>query len=140
MAEYTGIAAQTVAAKGNVALTEEPVCGGKCITHRDGAGVIALRGITNQCRARYRITFGGNIAVPTGGTAEAISLAIAVQGEPLASTTMLFTPAAVETYGNVSASVFIEVSQGCCASVSIVNTSTQAVLVANANVITERVA
>lgn len=140
MAEFTAAAAQTVAPNGNVLLTETPVCGGKCITHRDGAGVITLRGLTNQCKARYRVLFGGNIAVPTGGTAEAISLAIAVQGEPLASTTMIETPAAVEAYGNVGASVFIDVPQGCCVTVSVVNTSTQAVLVANANVIAERVA
>ena len=114
MAEYTAVAAQTVQPNGNVLLTETPICGGKCITHREGAGVITLRGITNQCRARYRVTFGGNIALPTGGTLGGISLAIAVQGEPLPSTVMIETPAAVNEYGNVSASVFIDVPQGCC--------------------------
>lgn len=140
MAEYTTAVAQTVAENGNVLFTETPVSSGRCITHRDGSGVVMLRGITNQCKARYKVFFGGNIAVPTGGTAEAITIAISVQGEALASTDMIATPAAVETYSNVSGAAFIEVEQGCCATVAVKNISTQPVLVANANIIVERVA
>lgn len=49
--EITGIALQTVAAGEDVAFTETPVCGSKCIVHRQGSGIIKLRGITNQCKA-----------------------------------------------------------------------------------------
>lgn len=140
MAEYTAIAAQTVAENSNVLFTETPVNSGRCITHRDGAGVVTLRGLTNQYKARYRVFFSGNIAVPTGGTAGAVSLAISVQGEGLASSSMISTPAAVETYNNVSSAVFIEVPNGCCVTVAVTNTSTQAVIVSNANIIIERVA
>ena len=76
MAEYTANTAQTVNANNNVLLTSTPVKGSNSIIHREGSGLVTLRGITQQCRARFKVTFGGNIAVPTGGTAEAISLAI----------------------------------------------------------------
>ena len=62
--------------------------------HRDGSGLVTLRGLTNQCRARFRVSFGGNIAIPTGGTVGPISLAIAIDGEAVATTTMISTPAA----------------------------------------------
>ncbi|MDE6133630.1 MAG: hypothetical protein K2G04_09720 [Oscillospiraceae bacterium] len=140
MAEYTGSALQTVAAGQNVLLTETPVCGSNCINHRDGSGIVTLRGITNQCRARYKVSFGANIAVPTGGTAGAISVAIAISGEPLQSATAIVTPAAVNEFFNVFTAVYIEVPKGCCVTVAVENTSTQAINVQNANLIVERVA
>ena len=140
MAEYTGSALQTGAAGQNVLLTETPVCGSNCINHRDGSGIVTLRGITNQCRARYKVSFGANIAVPTGGTAGAISVAIAISGEPLQSATAIVTPAAVNEFFNVFTAVYIEVPKGCCVTVAVENTSTQAINVQNANLIVERVA
>lgn len=140
MAEYTANAQQTVAAGQNVLLTETPVAGGNCSIHREGSGIVTLRGITNQCRARYRVSFGGNIAVPTGGTAGAISLALSISGEPLASATMTVTPAAVNEFFNVFSAVFVEVPRGCCQTIAVENISAQAILVQNANLIVERVA
>ena len=67
-------------------------------------------------------------------------MAIAISGEQLASTTMIVTPAAVDNYFNVSASAYIDVPAGCCVTVSVKNTSTQSVLVQNANLIANRVA
>lgn len=98
------------------------------------------RTANNQCRARFRVSFGGNIALPTGGTVGAISLAIAINGEAVATTTMISTPAAVEEYNNIFSAVFLDVPKGCCVQVSVKNTSTQAVSVQNANLIVERVA
>lgn len=140
MAEYTSVAAQTVAAGQNVLFTATPVAGGCAIVHREGAGIVTLRGITQQCRARYRVSFGGNIAVPTGGTAGAISISLAINGEPLAATTAITTPAAVEEFNSVFAAAFVEVPRGCCLTVAVENTSTQAITIANANLIVERVA
>ena len=138
--ELIANALQTVSANQNVYFTEE-VIGGTCtITHRDDSGLVTLRGITNQCRARYKISFGGNIAIPTGGTVEAISLALAIEGEPLGATTMIVTPAAVENFWNVFSAVFVDVPRGCCVTISVKNTSTQAIEVQNANLIVERVA
>ena len=101
---------------------------------------MSLRGITGQCRARYRISFGGNIAVPTGETVGAISLAISIQGEAVPSTSMIATPAAVEEFFNVYSSVFVDVPRGCCSTISVQNTSTIPIEVQNANLIVERVA
>lgn len=140
MAEFTANALQTVAAGQNVQFTETPVCGSNCIVHRAGSGIVTLRGITQQCKARYKVSFGGNIAVPTGGTVEAISIAIAIDGEPLSSAAAIVTPAAVENFFNVFTAVFIEVPKGCCLTVAVENTSTQTISVQNANLIIERVA
>lgn len=139
MAEYTNIGPVTVAAGQNVPLTETSVSGGSCIVHREGAGIVTLRGQTNQCRARYKVSFGGNIAIPIGGAVSPISIALSVSGEPLASATAIVTPAAVEDYFNVFTAVFIEVPRGCCVTVAVENTSTQAINVANSNLIAERV-
>ena len=137
--EIIANAVQTVAANQNVYFTDSVTSGNYSIEHRDGSGLVTLRGMTNtQCRARFRVHFGANIAVPTGGTAEAISLAIALDGEAIPSTIMTITPAAVENFFNVSASIFIDIPKGCCSHVSVQNISTQPVLVQNANLIAER--
>ena len=138
--ELIANALQTVEAGANVQFTDEVVSGCNSILHRAGSGLATLRGITNQCRARFRVFFSGNIALPTGGTVEAISLAISVNGEALASTTMIQTPAAVEEFANVASAVYLDVPAGCCISVAVRNTSTQAIDVQNANLIIERVA
>ncbi|MDE6471062.1 MAG: hypothetical protein K2L19_08600 [Eubacterium sp.] len=140
MAEYTSVAAQTVTANQNVLFTETPVHGSKCTQHREGSGLVTLRGITNQCKARYRVTFGANIAVPTGGTAGAISIGIALNGEAVPSSIAIVTPAAVAEYFNVASFIYVDVPVGCCTQLSVKNTSTQDISVQNANLIVERVA
>lgn len=139
MAEYTNSGVVTVAAGQNVPLTETAVAGKGCIVHREGAGIVTLRGITNQCKARYKVSFGANIAIPTGGTVEAITAALAINGEPLTSATATITPAAVENFFNIFVAAFIEVPRGCCVTVAAENTSTQAILFDNSNFIAERV-
>ena len=138
MAEYVSVATQEVASNGNVVFTNTAVKGSGCIQHREGSGIITLRGLTNQCRARFFVDFSANIAVPTGGTAGAISLAIAVDGEPLQSTKMIVTPAAVENFFNVSAQAYVDVPCGCCSTVAVQNTSAQAIEVQNSNLIAVR--
>lgn len=138
--EITANAIQLVNENQNVLFSDTIVDGNCSVVHRDGSGLVTLRGITNQCRARYRITFGGNIAIPTGGTVAAISLALSIDGEPIDTTTMIATPAAVENYWNVSSAIFIDVPRGCCYSLGVRNTSDQAINVQNANLIIERVA
>lgn len=138
--ELTANAIQTVAEGANVLFTDEVTSGNCSILHRDGSGLVTLRGLTSQCRARFRVSFGGNIAVPTGGTVEAISIAIAVNGEPVAATTMISTPAAVEEYHNVFGAIFLDVPRDCCSQISVRNMSTQDIEIQNANLIVERVA
>ena len=141
MAEFTATAVQTVAPNQVVLFTDVAVRGNNSIMHREGSGLVSLRGLTCcQPRARFRVSFGGNIAIPTGGTVGPISLAIAIDGEPVASTQMIVTPAAVEEFFNINRDVNIDVPAGCCAQVSVENTSSDDVLVQNANLIVERVA
>ena len=136
--EIIANAVQTVPANQNVYFTDTVICGNCSISHRDNSGLVTLRGVTNQCRARFMVTFGGNIAVPTGGTVGPISLAIAIEGEPVPATTMIVTPAAVEQFFNVKSSVFIDVPRGCCTRISVVNTSDEPIVVQNANLIITR--
>lgn len=138
--ELTANTLQTVEANQNVLFTDEVVSGSCSILHRDGSGQVTLRGITNQCRARFKAFFSGNIAIPAGGTVEAISLALAINGEAVASTIMIQTPAAVSEFANVASAVYLDVPAGCCVTVSVRNTSAQAIDVQNANLIVERVA
>ena len=112
--EITANAIQTVAEGANVIFTDSITSGNCSIVHRDGSGLTTLRGLTNQCRARFRVSFGGNIALPAGGTVGPISLAIAVNGEPVATTTMISTPTAGEEFNNVFSAIFLDVPRGCC--------------------------
>ena len=138
--EITAVALQEVAENQNVLFTDTVICGSPSIIHRGGSGLVTLRGLTNQCRAQYKVTFGGNIAIPTGGTVEEISIALTIDGEPLGSTLMIETPAAVEQFSNVFSAVYIAVPRGCCITIGVRNTSAQAINVQNANLIVERVA
>ena len=129
--EIIANAVQTVAANQNVYFTDSVTSGSCAIEHRDGSGLITLR-------ARFRVHFGANIAVPTGGTVGPISLAIALDGEAIPSTVMTVTPAAVDNYFNVSSSIFIDIPRACCSHISIRNISAGDINVQNANLIVER--
>lgn len=139
--EITANTVQLVTENNSVIFTDTPIPGNPTIIHRDGSSLVKLRGLTNcQCRARFRVFFNGNIAVPTVGTAGEISLAITVDGEPIGPATMISTPGDENEFNNVSASVYINVPSGCCSTVGVRNTSTQTISVQNANLIVERVA
>ena len=138
MAEFTYVPIQLVDEDENVTFNAAPVRGCKCIDHREGSGIVTLRGLTDCCFARYRVSFGGNIAVPTGGTVGPIELAISVRGEPLGSATAIVTPAAVEEYNNVYISVLVDVPRGCCVDVGVKNTSDQPINVQSANLIIDK--
>lgn len=139
--EITANALQSVATGSNVVFTNTAVAGNCSIMYREGSGLVTLRGLTNgQRRARFRISFGGNIGLPTTGTAGAISLAIAINGEPITTSTMISTPTATGQFNNVSRALFLDVLGGCCTQISIENTSSQAIDVENASLIIERVA
>ena len=138
--EIIAVATQTVAEGQNVLFTDSVTSGNCSISHRDGSGLVTLRGTTTQCRARYKVSFGGNIAVPTGGTAGAISVALSIDGEPVGASTMTVTPLDVNEFNNVFGAMFIDVPKNCCMTISVQNINTQSILVQNANLIVERVA
>ena len=138
--EITANALQTVAVDQNVLFTETAVRGNGSIMHREGSGIVTLRALTTQCRARFKVSFGANIAVPTGETVGPVSLALAINGEGVPPSSMIETPAAVEEFSNVYSSLFIDVPNGCCTQISVENIGTIPVQVQNANLIVERVA
>ena len=148
MAEWSANAVQTVNPGETIVFTENPVpCTRGLIQHRDDTGTFLLKGFVPRqfgcpCRrqrfANYLVDFGANIAVPTGGTVEAISLAITIDGSTLPASTMTVTPAAVEQFFNVSRAINANIFAGCCESVAVRNTSAQAILVQNANIIFSR--
>lgn len=135
MAEYSNDTVQTVAAGSNVAFTNTPVKSCKCITHRDGSGLIMVRPC-NGC-AMYQATFSANIAAI--GTAAPISLAIAIDGEALTSATGTVTPAAAGDFNNVAVSAMISVPCDCCVTVSVKNPGADAISVSNPNLIISKV-
>lgn len=132
MAEFINPIPQTVEVNNNVLFTETIVDPCPKVRHRRGSGVFTLKG------GRYLVTFDGNIAVPTGQTVGAISLAIALNGEPLQGGIMTVTPAAVEEFFNVSRTVYVDVPCNCCYTLSVKNISTIPVTVDDANLVTIR--
>lgn len=142
---------QNVAFGQNLLLTDSIPCNRGYVLHRNGSGILTLRGIVNGCGcfARYQVTFNGNIAIPTGGTAAAIAIALAIDGEPLAYSRAIVTPAAVEQYFNVTSTAIITVPKGCCYTVSVENVNAgvgaeivdeQTISVADGNLTVTRIA
>ena len=119
-AEYLANAVQEVALNAPVIFSASIPCTRGYVYHEDDTGIFILRGITNgQCFATYQVTFNGNIAIPEGGTVTPIAVALTVNGEPRLTSRAIFTPAAVEQYGNVTSTVIIKVPKGCCFSLSV---------------------
>ena len=141
-AEYSNVATQTVAVNANILFANGDRCCRKgYVVHRDDSGIFTLRGVTNQCRAVYRVQFNGNIAIAAGGTVEPISVALTIGGETLGNALATVTPAAIGDLWAVSVETFVEVPRGCCQNISVENVSaTTAIDVANANIIIDRVA
>lgn len=141
--ELTASAAQTVQAGQNVLFTDTPVgCNRGYVVHRQGAGLVTLRGMCNGCAniARYKVLFVGNLAVPTGGTPGAISVALSIGGEAIQQSTATVTPTVADSSFNVTTAAFVDVPKGCCVSLAVKNINAQAISVANANLLIERVA
>lgn len=124
MAEYIQAASpQNVAFGQNLLLVDSIPCPRGQVLHRNGSGILTLRGCAtgSSCFARYEVTFNGNLAVPDGGTVAAIAVALAIDGEDLQSSRAIVTPAAVEQYFNVMSTAIITVPKGCCYAVALEN-------------------
>ncbi len=150
MAEYLANPVQSVALNAPVLFNASIPCNKGYVYHEDETGIFVLRGITSNCFARYQVTFNGNIAIPEGGAVTPIALAVAVNGEPRVTSRAIYTPAAVDEYGNVTSTALITVPKGCCFSVSVryvdateadpATTPTPTIEVQNANLVINRVA
>lgn len=151
-AEYLANAVQAVNLNAPVIFNASIPCRRGYVYHEDETGIFILRGITNgQCFATYQVTFNGNIAVPEGGTAAPIAIAVTVQGEPRLTSRAIYSPTVVgdDGYGNVTSTAIIKVPRGCCLTVSVESvsavsdpTATPApvINVQNANLVIDRIA
>ena len=119
MAEYLNVASQNVALNAPVLFTASIPCPKGCVYHEDETGIFILKGVTNNCFARYQVTYNGNVAVPEGGAVTPVGLAIAVNGEPRLSSEAIFTPQAVSEFGNLTSTAIVTVPKGCCFSLSV---------------------
>ena len=158
MAEYVYNPYQLVEPNQNVLLNDSIPCNKGYVIHRNGSGILTLRGIVNcptACSARYECTFNANISIPDGGTVGPIAVALAIDGEPLQTSKAIVTPAATaadpptdDNFFNVTSTAIITVPRGCCYTVSVENASTPAapggvapeILVKNANLTVSRIA
>lgn len=150
MAEYVQAQSpQNVAFGQNLLLIDSIPCPRRQVVHRNGSGILTLRGCGTNCFSRYEVTFNGNIAVPEGGTAAAIAVALAIDGEALQSSRAIVTPAEAEQYFNVTSTAIITVPQGCCYTVALENVNAgvggeivdeQTISVADGNLTVARIA
>jgi len=149
MAEYLANAVQSISLNQPAIFTASIPCPRGFLYHEDDTGIFILRGVTNNCFARYQATFNGNIAIPTGGAVTPIAIALTVNGEPRQTSRAIFVPAAVDTYGNVTSTAIITVPRGCCFTLSVryvaadedpATTPTPVIEMQNANLVVNRVA
>lgn len=151
MAEFVGSGSvtQNVALNNPILFDATIPCTRNCVFHEDGTGNFILRGVTNNCFARYQVTYNGNIALPEGATVTPIAVAITVNGETRPSSLAISTPAAVEEFDNVTSTAIITVPKGCCFDVAVkyvsgvtdgTTTPTPTIDVANSNLTIVRVA
>ena len=151
-AEYLANAVQEVSLNAPIIFSASIPCTRGYVYHEDETGIFILRGIVNNaCNrfATYQVTFNGNIALPAGATVTPIAIAVTVNGEPRLTSRAIFTPAAVEEYGNVTSTAIIKVPRGCCFSLSVENipattdtavTPAPIIDVQNANFVVSRIA
>lgn len=123
MAEYlTRDSVESVALNSAIPFIDSIPCNKGYVFHQNGTGIFVLRGIVNNptsCFARYEVEFTGNIAIPDGGDVTPIATAIVVSGEERIGSRSIYTPAAVDEYGNVTSRAVVDVPRGCCFTVSV---------------------
>lgn len=120
--EYLANAVQEVSLNAPVLFTASIPCNRGYVYHEDETGIFVLRGIVNNpcnCYAHYQVTFNGNVAIPEGGTVTPIAVAITINGEPRLTSRAIFTPAAVEEFGNLTSTAIIKVPKGFCLTLSV---------------------
>lgn len=95
-----------------------------------GCGEVARSGGPLGLRfenAVYELSFNANV---TGETAaEPVQLSISLGGSALPETTMIYTPAAANAVGNVSASTYVRTRQGLSNQVTVTNSGANPIIV-----------
>lgn len=148
--EFLSNPVQAVNLNSPVIFTSSIPCRRGYVYHEDETGIFTLRGMTDQCFATYQITFNGNVALPEDATeVTPIALAIVVQGEPRLTSRAIFTPQAVDEYGNLTSTAIVKIPRGCCFSMAVeyvsgtsdpTVTPAPVINVQNANLVINRIA
>lgn len=148
MAEFAYNGVQTIQANSPIPLLTVIPCNKGYVYHRNGSGIVTLRGAVNSacgCFARYQVTFNGNIAIAADGTPGPVAVAITQDGEQVATSKAVVTPAAVGDYFNVTSTAVVTVPKGCCFNVAVENvaggaTAAQPIDIMNATLVVTRIA
>ena len=143
--EITANAIQKVVENDDVLFTTTVVPGNCSIIHNEDSGLVTLRGLSNgQCRARFRVTFTGNMKADSAETIQGVtllSLAASRNGEIIPTSIMTITVGDTTSTYNIGTEFFIDVPIGCCTTIAFKNiTSGIDIDILNANMIVERVA
>lgn len=134
MIDAVNVATQSVATNAVVLFNSTRIHTGCSARHEPGSGrfVLLKPGV-------YEVEFNANVSLPADATVGPITLSIVQDGEAVAGSRMIYTPAAVSTLDNISATVLIRVyEQCCCTSLSVRNDTTTAVNVQDANFVITR--
>lgn len=120
MAEYLYNEVQSVALNSPVLFRNSIPCQQGFVYHEGETGNFILRNVTTNCNyINFQVTFNGNIAIPEGGTVAPIAISLVLNGEPRLTSRAIFTPTAVDEYGNVTSTAIIKVPRCCCFSLGV---------------------
>lgn len=134
MIDAVNVPVQSVAANGSVLFASTRIKTGCATRHEAGSSRVIL-----LSPGVYRVSFNGNVSIPTGGTVAQTSVAVVQDGETVAGSTMLHTPAAVAVPGNISTDVLVRVYQCCSTSmISVRNTGADTINIQDANIVVTR--
>lgn len=134
MIELSNTAAQTIAPGQSLTFDTVILKTGCAEGHRTNSGIVTLKA---NC-AVYEVHFAANVS---GTAAGPVQLAITLDGEPLAETTMISTVTTAADPNNVATATLVKTACDCCAHISVTNTGTSDVVVsANPALFVKRVA
>lgn len=134
MIDATNVTSQVVADRGTILFDSTRIYTGCSARHESGSGrfVLLRPGI-------YEVSFGANVSLPAGATVAPIVISITQDGEAVAGSRMVFTPAAASTVGSIHATVLIRVyEQGCCVTLGVRNDTGADIDVQDANLVITR--
>ena len=133
MINAVSVPVQTVAVNSNVLFQNTRIRTGCSVRHEQGSGrFVALKpGV-------YEVTYSGNVSIPTGGVVAPIILDLLQDGEVVAGSRVLLTPAAVDTPTTISRTVLVRVYCDCCVSLSVRNSGTTSINIQDASFVITR--
>ena len=134
MIDAVNVATQSVATNDVVLFNNTRIRTGCSARHEPGSGrfVLLQPGV-------YEVEFNANVSLPTGATVGPITLSIVQDGEAIAGSKIVTTPAAVDTLYHVAVTVLVRVyEQCCCTTLSVLNGTPTDINVQDANFVITR--